>query len=141
LIDNQVLSGIKALDLGSGVIPSFARTARLMGAEVYTLDIVPYRDQDRGDIYWPLDPRVDFDYERSHHIVLDLNSPDAEQSIHERTGELNLITSAHLATGTFYRGKDYYFHDGESLTMKLLSHGGVYFYAAGEFSSAYLRQA
>ena len=40
LYEHQVLSGLKVLDLGCGVIPVFARMLRAMGADVYTADLV-----------------------------------------------------------------------------------------------------
>jgi hypothetical protein len=122
-IDRKVLSGIKALDLGCGELPSFATSVRRLGGESYTVDIV--------------DPskRLEEKYRKDvleHHIFLDLNDKDAVNIIKNRTGgEFDMTSSAHIYTGGWRaelvgRGIAPCIYD---ISLPLTKKGGFYFFA------------
>lgn len=141
LIENKVSTGIKAIDLGSGTEPFYARAARLMGAEIYTVDVIPFDHMDTTYLEVGKRKGFDLELERAYHIQLDLNSPDAAQLILEKTnGGLNLLTSAHAGTGWRHEDKLYYFTDEERLGNEILLPGGVGYIARGRDSDAFLKE-
>ncbi|MBX7148024.1 class I SAM-dependent methyltransferase [bacterium] len=86
LIEAQVLAGMRILDLGCGPDTIFARLARAMGAEVWTVDMLPPdRIGPEGSV------------ERAFYLQMDLSNRYAAARIYEATGgNFNLVTQAHL---------------------------------------------
>ncbi|MBI3888833.1 class I SAM-dependent methyltransferase [Candidatus Nomurabacteria bacterium] len=122
VIESRVLSGMKFLDLGCGCSPTFARVARAAGADVYTVDIV---GSDEFEYFNKvgIDPNV-LEKEVIKHIQLDLNNPNAQETINKLTGgNFDLVTSAHLQSGC----AGYAFHKGKEIAYPLLKSGGIYF--------------
>lgn len=78
----QVLAGLKVLDLGSGEIPGFALAAKALGAEVHTVD---GRELPGVSL-----SRVD------SHTAVDLNDPMAACRIYETTGGEFGLVSEHV---------------------------------------------
>lgn len=116
LIENQILKGMKVLDLGSSADPIFARCLRQMGADVWTVDKEPIT-QISERITLPEPYRT---LEVTQHIAINLNDPEAIQKILESTGgNFNLATEANLWTDGFCGGRE--------ISMKLLKPGGVYY--------------
>lgn len=128
LIDAKVLRGMKILDLGCGYEPTFARCARSLGGEVYTLDVIPanelnfYNDFEKGFT------QRDRDVELEKHIEANLNHPNILGTIIKKAGkEFTLVTSAHLESGGGYNGKEFYPpYNTEEIAMSLLKPRGVY---------------
>jgi len=141
-IRNKILKGLKILDLGCGPEPTFARSARRLGADVYTVDVLPvsefgcgiWKGKEEG---WQKEcdffPEELQELEKMKHIQLDLRSKDALAKIIEKTGgNFDLVTSAHLASGYEYQGKEIYPPcDIEEQAMKLLRIGGLFQSAPG----------
>lgn len=125
LSEEKVLKGLKILDLGCGTVPTFARLARAFGAEVYTIDII---DTDGFVKNEKADTEI-LEVENKNHIALDLHNEDALDTIqHVTDGNFDLVTEAHLATGTFRGNKSHSFN-GKNIATKLLKEGGLYFRA------------
>jgi len=144
---NKVLQGLKFLDLGCGEEPSFARVVRNLGAQVYTLDVIP---ADRFDRYDGVDSRPWVTekigeegirkQEDKFHIQIDLRDKDAFEKIMERTGgNFDMVTSSHLETGsprTMAGGEfetirpPWGIYPEAKESLKLLKPGGLY-YPAG----------
>ena len=128
LIQARILQGMRLLDLGCGYMPTFARCARALGSEAYTVDVIPAEDLQfyNFDDYFTQKER---DTEVGNHIQTDLNDPKAlEKIVNASGGNFDLITSAHLHTGGFYKDKEYF--PGGSLrgiVKNLLKDGGVYY--------------
>lgn len=115
-VANQIMSGMKILDLGSGPVPVLARICRYMGANVWTVDVEKLDGKYDGSLF-PSDMQ---ELEMTHHILLDLNDPDIVNILREKTGgNFNLATAGHLSTSGFYYGAD--------VGMNLLKSGGVYY--------------
>lgn len=70
----KILQGMSALDLGCGTSPAFARTARVMGAEVFTVDVIG------ADKFESLVPSLGSEDGRCH-IACDLNDKKATKLI------------------------------------------------------------
>jgi hypothetical protein len=93
------LKGIRAIDLGCGEEPTFAMASRALGAVVYTIDV---QRAGKIPIYvnrpeW-LCPGVDIP---AYHIHMDLQAPAAIETITNLSGgSFDLVTEAHLSTGT-----------------------------------------
>lgn len=137
-----VLNGLKIIDLGCGFTPSFARAARELGAEVYTVDVIP---ADKFDNYHtvnsfsnePIPKETEkMNVARKFHIQIDLAQPNALEKIIEVTGgDFDLVTEAHLPTGVSHEkevtGIDgelvFAFSPDEEFYSKLLKQGGIYF--------------
>lgn len=82
-LDQQILAGLKFLDIGCGHSPDFARCARAMGAEVYTID----KDKQL------LSRNLLSDKELASHISVDANDPKVISIILNRTGgQFDLVT-------------------------------------------------
>jgi len=152
LREANVLQGMKILDLGCGWTPTFARTARRLGADVYTVDVIP---ADEFYLWNPLDdkelleelktsnPRKynielqlikEFDetrkIEAEKHVEINLREPDAIARILQQTGgNFDLVTSAHIDSGSEYKGRDitYPSYALANLAMRLLKNGGVFY--------------
>jgi cyclopropane fatty-acyl-phospholipid synthase-like methyltransferase len=87
LAENKVLADMKILDLGCGDRPTFAYCARMLGAEVYTVDIIPgsrlWNSKEKGVV--------------ENHIQLDLRDPKALDILLDKTkGNFDLIASASI---------------------------------------------
>jgi len=123
LIINNVLRGMRILDLGCGYEPAFAYCAREFGAdEVYTVDIIP------SEKLWLSDEQT-----RDGHIQLDLREPNAYDTLIDRIGgELDLVASATIfeqAVFADFAGRAAppgYLTD---LALALVKDGGIYFKA------------
>lgn len=131
LRDAQVLKGKKILDLGCGRQPTFARCSRVLGAEVYTVDIIS-----AAEFEWcKYEPEYSEsekarELEHTHHLGIDLNNIDAlEEIIGFSGGDFDLVTEAHLKTGAIYCGREYRFWDFKTIAMLLLREGGVLYTA------------
>ena len=125
---SKPLVGLKILDLGCGVEPEFSYIARRLGAEMWTVDVVPASE------FEPLEVNDDgesIDENASaFHIQVDLNSPDAVRTILEKAhGRFNFVTEAHLSTGTTRtvdgRREDYAAY-GQEIAKEILIDEGVY---------------
>jgi hypothetical protein len=130
----QPLSGLKILDLGCGEIPSFARAARKLGAEVYTVDVIPADAFKSSPEYLSEEGR---EVEGKMHVECDLNSPDALRIIGERTfGFFDFVTEALLDVPTKIAGRagEVFSNIGRELSGALLKRGGFYFFSRGEES-------
>ena len=135
LAEHQVLKGGKILDLGCSYPPSFARTARCLGAEVYTLDVIPYEKMEEKygaptRLFKTLQEQADF--EAKYHLQLDLRKPQAMQKIIESSGgNFDLVTSSHLESGARFQGQEIYPPGNiKDLVMPLLKPGGIYYNAS-----------
>jgi hypothetical protein len=137
LIEAQILKGYKILDLGCGRIPILARVCRGLGADVWTADVIPAKELEPGI----LEKKARKDEEEKH-ICTDLGDAAREDKavelLKKTGGEFNLVTEAHLKTGTFIidsaaknRGvldREIYRNcDGSYFAFKLLKDFGLYF--------------
>ena len=125
LTESKIFSDLKILDLGCGYEPTFARSARYLGADVYTVDVVSADDFVSNDSF----PQELKDLEKMKHIQKNLNSLDAPELIMERTGgDFDLVTEAHLFSsyGGIKRPDEYKLPD---MSMKWLKKDGIYFSA------------
>ncbi|MCP4648205.1 MAG: hypothetical protein GY852_10830 [bacterium] len=116
MVQENVLKGLKFLDLGCGHRPLFARISRQMGAQSYTID----RTSSLGFIK----PQFgDGSAEISHHIQLDLAREDAIGVIMGRTGgNFDLITTASFTVDS----RKAVFPDGTMSRFRpLLREGGL----------------
>ncbi len=121
---NLVLKGVKILDLGCGYIPSFARCSRKLGAEVYTVDLIPSEEFEFDEEYFS---QQDRDEEINKHIKLDLWDPNSLEKITQKTkSNFDLMSSAHLSTSDGPNG-----HDVMERFAPLLKKDGIYFDAMG----------
>lgn len=121
LARQQVLGGMKILDLGSGPTPAFANCARSLGAQVYTTDSVDVRK---------LDDVVMGAQQKTNHVRLDLREPNALDVLRDRTGgEMDLVTSSFIhvasASARFY-GRAAPPRHLTSLALALVKPDGVY---------------
>ncbi len=127
LVKSKVLKGFKILDLGCGHSPTFARVARALGAEVYTVDQFEadkFEYDHKGKIKKSIISK-----EVRAHIALDLNSRDAVQMIKDRTGgDFDLVAEAHLTTEGFF--------DGIKIATPLLKQGGIHFDPTNGYNAA-----
>lgn len=124
---DQILSGLKILDLGCGQRPFFSYVTRMLGATVYTADIIPAGN------FEPIayGSQVDPDSEQFH-IQYDLNKDDAEEAIRQKSGGgFNFVTEAHLDTSTSRvvdgEHADMSTNKGGTLAKKLLIEEGIYY--------------
>ncbi len=125
---SKPLGGLKILDLGCGVQPEFSYIARRLGAETWTVDVIPaseFQPIEISEEGKPIDERA-----AEFHIQIDLNNPDAAQKILEKAnGKFNFVTEAHLSTGTMRtiagRERDYAAY-GEDTAKDVLIDEGVY---------------
>ena len=94
---------MKVIDLGSGILPAFARCAREFGAQVYTVDVIG-ADRLVQD-YLPTEGPAR-KMERDSHICTDLNARGSINLILEESdGEFDVVTSAKLHAWSDYNGK------------------------------------
>lgn len=156
LREAAVLQGMKILDLGCGCAPTFARTARRLGADVYTVDVIPanefrlwnpaetkkwVEEQKMGKYEYDDTARKLLEeleetrkLEAEKHVQIDLNDSNASTIIAQRTGgNFDLVTASQLigGFGLEYQGKKVHSPYGgsiEKLAMKLLKKGGVFFH-------------
>lgn len=129
LVKNKVLKNTKILDLGCGHQPTFARCSRKLGADVYTADILPVNDLMYFDDYVGKGfSKKDRLIEEKRHLQLDLNSEDSIERIRKFSGgEFDVVTEAHLDTGTAIYGKYIYCPKGKQIALELLKQGGVHY--------------
>ncbi len=126
----QVLAGLRILDLGCGTCPTFARVCRRLGAEVKTVDVL--RPEDFEGYYGPeVHREKTVQQERENHLSLDLRSWDAslKLALSEDRG-FHIVTSAHLGTGGYhpkYGGSIYGPEDVYSIVNAVLCPGGIYY--------------
>jgi len=121
LREAQILSGMKILDLGCGLIPTFARCARKLGADVYTVDLKSAQDLQFDEQYFTTKER---ELEANNHVCGDLsNSATIDRIINISGRDFDLVTEAHLTSALFFGGKD--------VAMKVLASGG-YWYDPGK---------
>lgn len=84
LRSEQVLDGMRILDLGCGVVPYFAAAARSLGATTYTADA-----EERGERFPQLGDT---------HVKIDFRQPEAVDAIRDVTGDsLDLVTEQIIA--------------------------------------------
>lgn len=86
LRQQQVLSGLKFMDLGCGRVPSFALAARALGATVYTADYGMLQGADEASL--------------SSHIIVDFNDPNAPEKLMRATGGKFDLVTEHIVGGT-----------------------------------------
>lgn len=126
LVSQKPLAGLKVLDLGCGQEkPTFARVARSLGADVYTVDVVT------SDKFHQLHmSEEDKLLERTYHIPLDLSQPDSSRKIKDISGgEFDFITAAFLKAGSI--GKPPI--KVERLAQDLMKEGGVSYQEEGSW--------
>jgi hypothetical protein len=113
----QILQGMKILDMGCGYIPTFARCARKLGAEVYTVDLKSADEFKSEKEHFTSEDR---ELEVKHHICGDLgNKSTINEIISLSGGNLDLVTEANLTSALFFGGKD--------IAMKILPPGGYWY--------------
>ena len=129
LRDAKVLEGMRILDLGCGYEPTFARSTRYLGADTFTADIIPASDLR----YRSCMDESFLSSEDANHIELDLGNPDALERLLDRTGgRFDLVTLAHLDTGTMYKEREMYGPGNiQEIAFELLKKGGVYYKSQG----------
>ena len=117
LEENQVMKGIKILDLGCGPWPVFARCCRALGADVWTVDKIPPTDlYSKEELF----TKKQKDHEIERHIQVDLSGGLAPRLIKERSaGDFHLVTAVQLKGGSFFEGRN--------VGWVLLKKGGVYY--------------
>lgn len=123
-----VLKGLKVLDLGCGVLPTFSKVARGLGAEVYTLDVFPaeWFENFKPDYNGKKDPM--FESAKKYHIQENLSNRGAFDTIKKITGgEFDLVTAAHLQSLTVHKGIDFYYYIKPEECSPLLKKGGIFY--------------
>lgn len=125
LAQAKVLNNIKILDLGCGFQPTYARCSRKLGAQVYTVDVIPAKNFEFEEKYFSNEDRKT---EAKHHILVDLNSNNAlEKIIKKSVGEFDIVSTAHLKSGWSHKNKSYSPpHYIDELSFSLLKTGGFY---------------
>jgi hypothetical protein len=126
-IENKILSGLKILDLGCGKRPYFSYLCRMMGATVYTADMIAASDFE--GIEHGIAPNSDA---ADFHIQLDLSNGDAVDKIEKASGgKFNFVTEAHLNTVMARevngRSELVSFSGGKEIAKRVLIPEGVYF--------------
>lgn len=122
----QVLKGMKILDLGCSDEPVFARCARRLGADSYTSDIMPVD----GFRYHPrFFTEEDRKTEIAKHICLDLNSANAAGAIKNKFGgDFDLVTESLLDAGSWNKAGYNSCDKGDKIALPLLKEDGLYYY-------------
>lgn len=119
LKEAQILKGQKILDLGCGLKPSFARTARKLGATVYTVDL------QSANKFYSLENTFtseELELERTNHLKVDLDNPEITNLILNKTkGDFDLVTDSSLVINGCYAGKP--------ISEQVLKKDGLYFQA------------
>ena len=128
LTKKKVLKGIKILDLGCGYKPTYARCARAMGAEVYTIDIIP---SEEFDVYEEENfSKEERQSEIKNHLTLNLEDERVIEKIEKSFGkDFDIITESHLQTITAHWKNKFEFisfQEGEYVALRLLNSHGVY---------------
>jgi hypothetical protein len=124
LVQEKVLAGASIIDVGCGAVPTYARCARALGAEVYTVDVLPASAFDT----WGLSPEEEKavrELDSRYHVQQDLNDFSPIRKILEKTnGQVHLVTQAHLFSGyDFKLGR----RTVENMLLDLLMPNGCYF--------------
>lgn len=119
LVKAKVLSGMKILDLGCGYVPAFARCARALGADVFTVDRTAAKQfRFYTDCFSEEMQRI----EVQNHIQLNSHEPNAVTAILKKTGgQFDLVTEARYANDECF--------GGVKMAVPLLKEGGIYFLA------------
>ena len=137
LVKAKILKGMKILDLGCGWIPAFARCTRALGADTYTVDVIPanrfsyWRDKVFEDSGYKIDKnhqeRKKLDAEK--HVKVNLKNKKALDIILQAThGNFDLVTSAHMEDSGLYRGRFYMPPDNiDGIVFALLKPKGLYY--------------
>lgn len=136
LVKAKILKGMKILDLGCGWIPAFARCTRALGADTYTVDVIPanrfcyYSDnafEDCYNIHKNHLERKRLDAEK--HIKVNLKNKKALDIILQAThGNFDLVTSAHMEDSGLYKGRFYTPPDNiDEIVFALLKPKGLYY--------------
>lgn len=132
LVNNKILKGLKILDLGCGIRPVFARVARYLGADVYTVNVESSADFDFKSENFLEEYRG---LEIDHHLQIDLNEEDAAKKILDLTnGGFDLVTEAQLKrispiTRPYKDESFFSFSRGHNIARDLLKLDGVYYNA------------
>jgi len=133
LIEAQVFEGIKILDLGCGGRPPFGRVLRVMGAEVYTADLLDAKDFE-FEFYDGGFNQTARNVEIRDHVVCDLSFPEsAEKMLKQTGGNFDLVTHSHLNSG-WLRSKKGPFDLDSSLNLLLplvLKKFGIHYFPSG----------
>jgi hypothetical protein len=112
----KVLQGLRVLDIGCGMIPSFARCSRAFGAEVWTVDCLF-----SADSFEPSPSAL----ERSFHIKGDIQEEGTIiQLLESSGGSFDIVTHAHLERDRSKPDFD---------AFRLLRVGGLYIPTEGAF--------
>jgi hypothetical protein len=91
LCSEKPLKGMRAIDLGCGIVPSFARCARALGAEVITMDVIG------PDLFGGRKSAEDVQY----HIVADFSSGQAWRIVPNAwVHKVDLVTHSCTVIGT-----------------------------------------
>lgn len=140
LEDSQVLNSLKIIDLGCGT-PSFARLSRWLGANLYTVDVIPSDYFTFEPCFWDYTKQKELlkeypqrlrDEEARKHIMCDLNEKGSIEKIISNAGDdFDLVTEANIANGIEYFGKDIRFLRAEDIASILLKEDGVLFSTGG----------
>ena len=96
MVSQKILADLKILDLGCGPQPTYARCARELGADVFTLDA-----QESSDDFLksPTFHKVHQEVENEQHLKLNMRTTNALEQITKKFGNnFDIITSAHLDT-------------------------------------------
>ena len=127
LRENQILKGIKVIDLGCGHIPSFARCARAFGAQAYTADIIGAHEFAYFDGFD--DGMVAA--ERQNHVQVDLRRDSSiDQILKSAQGHFDVVTSSMLKDEASRYGKVIEApHNVEKIAVSLLKPRGIYYQA------------
>ncbi len=126
MTEEKILDGVRILDLGCGLIPTFARSARRLGADVYTVDVILPTAFEYSRELFPEDAR---DAEQKDHFAIDLNQRNAGKKIAKKFGsDFDLVTSAYIEEGAHFGcGIEAHFYGGSGFAKQFLGQNGVYF--------------
>jgi len=129
LVEAKILEGTKILDLGCGLVPSYARCCRGLGAKVYTVDVIPVKHF----IGMEKLSKEYRDEELKNHIQVDLNKKESIKKINSISdGNFDIVSCANLDYGTFYQGNlrhlNTSFRNGiENSIISLIKEGGIFY--------------
>lgn len=143
LANAKVLDGKKILDLGCGYSPTFARLTRWLGADTYTVDVIPSDEFELNPLTMTNEGDTPFQWtekmkraEKGKHICLDLRDKRALETILRASkGNFDMVTEAHLYSGAEYKRVEIYGpRDLDIIVMPLLREGGIFHHALESFN-------